>query len=120
MKKHEIENYELLRDATEEFCGFLSHANVPTERIFDSKLVVYELLGNVLKHSDGKASLCYEIIDGFVEVKIFSSVPYEPPKRSQCVDVYSEHGRGIFLVDSLCHERSFTEDGSLIVRIKIK
>lgn len=117
---YEIENYELLRHATEEFCGFLSDANVPMERIFDSRLVVYELLGNVLKHSNGKASLRYTITDGFVEVKILASVPYEPPKCPKCADVYAESGRGIFLVDSICHERVLTEDGVLIVRIKIE
>ena len=116
---YEIENYELLRHATEKFCGFLSDANVPPERIFDSRLVVYELLGNVLKHSTGKASLHYVITNGFVEVKIYASVPYELPSCPKCSDVYAESGRGLFLVDTICFERSLTEDGGLLVRIKI-
>lgn len=115
-----IENYATLRSAIEEFCNFLSTANVPKSSIFDSKLVLYELLGNVVKHSDGEASLQGGVENGFVEVKIFSSSPFQMPKHNPCADVQAEHGRGLFLVDSVCYERVETADGGILVRIKIQ
>ena len=38
----------------------------------------------------------------------------------ECAEVYSEHGRGFYLVDSVCAERKLTGDGGILVRIKIK
>ena len=44
----EVDSYQTLRHAVEELCAFLSASEVPQERVFDSKLAAYELLGNVL------------------------------------------------------------------------
>ena len=115
----EIENYVALRCAVEELCKFLSSENVPSERVFDSRLVAYELLGNVLKHSGGSARLQGELVNGYVELKIASEIPFIPPDKSSCADVYAEHGRGIYLVDRICEERTLTEDGGIFVRIRI-
>lgn len=115
-----IENYATLRSAIEEFCDFLSLSSVPQNSIFDSKLVLYELLGNVVKHTGGNASLQGSVKNGFVEVKILSSAPFQMPKHNPCADVHAEHGRGLFLVDSVCYERLETEDGGILVRIKIQ
>ena len=116
----EIENYLALREAMEEFCKFLLAEDVDKERVFDSKLAVYELIGNVLKHSGGSASLHGEVENGLVRLKIVASKPFCPPAQTTCVDVFSEHGRGLFLVDKLCEERIFTPQGELIITIKSK
>lgn len=117
-----IEDYQTLRNAVEELCAFLSEENVPSDSIFDSKLALYELLGNVLKHSDGGAQLYGEIVNGYVELKIAAEKTFcPPPKRNgtACADKYSEHGRGLFLVDSVCAERDTTAEGDIFIKIKI-
>lgn len=116
----EIENYVGLKSAVEELCDFLALNKVEEERIFDSKLVVYELLGNVLKHSGGSAKLAMELMQEYVEVKVLAEKIFFPPERGTCAEVFSEHGRGLFLVDSVSQERTFTSDGGILVRIKIK
>lgn len=119
----EIENYQALRRAVEELCAFLSDENVPTDSIFDSKLAVYELLGNVLQHSGGSAKLHGGIADGYVELKVLAEEKFCPPPKgamTECADSYSEHGRGLFLVDSVCEERFMTDDGGIFIKIKIK
>ena len=116
----EIQNYQTLRSAVDALCEFLSSENVPSERIFDSKLVAYELLGNVLKPSQGGAKLHGALNDGFVELKFISQTPFALPTVAQCAEVHAEHGRGIYLVDSVCAERHTAEDGSILVRIKIR
>ena len=115
----EVENYSALQEAAAEFCRFLNEQNIPSEHIFDARLVINELVGNVLKHSDGKAKLRVELKDGFLEMSIASHKTYFPPEKSSCSDVYAEHGRGLYLVDAVCYERSMTSDGAILVKIKI-
>ncbi len=116
----EIENYASMREALERFCRFLTDNGVATERVFDSRLVASELVGNVLKHAKEKARFCAEIKDGFLELCVFSKTPFEPPKISKNAEVYAEHGRGFFLVDSVSEERTLTKEGGIFVRIKIQ
>ena len=115
----EIENYAALKRAMDEFCAFLHAENVHSESVFDCRLVAYELLGNVLKHSAGSVKLRGELRDGFVELKILATTVFQPPKESVCAEVYSEHGRGLYLVDRLCAERETLDAGALVVIIRI-
>ena len=98
---------------------FLSSQNVPDEGVFQSKLVMSELVGNVLRHSQGFARFHSELQDGFIQLRIYASDCFLPPKTSNCSDVFAESGRGLFLVDSLCFERSYTQDGGVKVLIKL-
>ena len=109
-----------LQEAMERLCEHLLRFEIPMESIFDSKLVVSELVGNVLKHSDGIASLHTEVKDGLINLKITSTKPYLLPEKSVCSDVFSEHGRGLFLVDSVCLTRTQTSDGEILVTLKVK
>lgn len=115
-----VNNLKDLQDAMESLCEFLLGNEIPMESIFDSKLVVSELMSNVLKHSDGIASLHTEIKDGLINLKIMSTSSYVLPEKSVCSDVFSEHGRGLFLVDSVCHTRTQTSDGEIVVTLAIK
>ena len=115
----EVKNFQALRRAMEELSRYLEESHVPEEDVFDSKLVVSELVGNVLRHSDGVASLEGEIRGNFIELKVRSSVCFCPPEKSCCPDAMAEGGRGLFIVDSVCTERTFTEDGSIRVLIEI-
>ena len=109
----EVKNFEALKEAMKELCDFLAESDVPEDSVFDSKLVVSELVSNVLQHSDGVASLESEILGEFIELKVRSSVRFCPPEESRCSEVYAESGRGLFIVDNVCTERSFTEDGGI-------
>ena len=115
----EVKNFQALRKAMEELSEYLEESDVPEEEVFDSKLGGSELVGNVLRHSDGVASLEGEVRGNFIEIKVRSSVCFCPPEKSCCPDVMAEGGRGLFIVDSVCTERSFTEDGGIRVRIEI-
>ena len=118
--RFEIHNLTAMQEALERLCEFLIQENIPSGNVFDSKLVVSELIGNVLKHSDGIASLEWGVEGGFIRLKINSTSPFTHPTKSSLPPVYSEHGRGLFLVDSVCEERITTADGGILVRIKIQ
>ena len=115
----EIENHATLQQAVNTLCDFLVANDVPSDSVFDSKLVACELLGNVLRHAKGKAKLCGEIKDGFVELKILSDAPFYPSGQKLCAEVYSEHGRGLFLVHSVCEERVFADENGIRALIRI-
>ena len=116
----EIESHLAMREALDDFCRYLVSNGVSPERVFDSKLVATELVGNVLRHSKGVAKLCGEITEEFIELIVLSSVPFVPPIRSEKAELYAESGRGLFLVDSVCEERFSTGDGGIKVRIRIE
>ncbi len=116
----EVKNIAALQKAVESLSEYLKNSDVPESCVFDSKLVAHELVGNVLRHSNGVASIHGAIENGFVQLKVFSSVPFEPPKTSRCSDVFEESGRGLFLVDKVCAERTYTADGAIRVLIKIE
>lgn len=115
----EVKTKKALAEALSGLCEYLSGYGVSDGSVFDSKLVVSELVGNVLRHSDGVATLSGKVKDGFVELTVRSTVAFCPPEKSRCPDVFSESGRGLFIVDNVCAERTFSEDGSICVRIKI-
>ena len=116
----EIEHYQTMHAAIAKLCDALQSLSVPSERVFDSKLVVSELVGNVLRHADGKATLRGEVNGEFIELTVLSSVAFFPPEKSRPADVYAESGRGLFLVDAVCEKRTLTDEGGILVRIKIR
>lgn len=116
----EIKDVMTMQKALSDFCTFLTESRVSAERVFDSRLVASELVGNVLKHAEETAWFSGEIQNGFIVVSVRSQNRFYPVKPSACSDVYSEHGRGLFLVDSICEERRLGEDGAIVVTLKIK
>ncbi len=115
-----VENPAALSEALQQLTEFLTQAGISGERIFDSKLVACELMQNVLRHTESTTELRGEIKDGHIELKIFSSVPFEPPKKIYCSDVLSEHGRGLFLVNELCEGQIFSEADGIRVKLKMQ
>lgn len=116
----EIENYETMQSAITQFCRFLNELSVSPESVFDSKLVASELVGNVLRHSNGRATLRGEVQNGFIELTVLSTEQYTPPTQSRKAEVYAESGRGLFLVDAVCERRSLTDEGGIFVKIKLR
>ena len=114
-----IKNHVELQLALEGLSRFLLERAVSEERVFDSKLVACELVGNVLKHAEGVAELRGEIKDGFLELKIVSEKVFAFPEKVLCSDVYSEHGRGLFLVKQICNERIYSDTDGIKVLIEL-
>ncbi len=114
----EIKDYDSLKTAVDELCAFLSSKKVPLEKVFDSRLVAHELLANVVQHSGGAARLLVELEEEYVRICVQAEKVFQPPKERSCPDVFSERGRGLFLVDRISDYRSFTEEG-ILVRIRL-
>ena len=116
---YEIYDYDGFKAAIEEICAQLSVCSISKEKVFDCRLICSELIANVLQHSGGSVRLQVETGDGFVTIALKAERAF-CPADSKRPTVYAERGRGIYLVDSLCAERRFTEDGQIVVKVSIE
>ena len=114
----EVKTLTDLRRAAETLCSGWAERAIPQDKIFDCRLVVNELVGNVLRHSDGIAFVASSVEDGSVEIRIRSTKPFFPPLASVCSPTEAESGRGLFLVDNVSVSRIVTEDGEIKVLVK--
>lgn len=114
----EIENYTSLKKALNSLCEFLTLEKVDPDVVFDSRLAACELLGNVLQHSEGSATLHGEVDGDFIQLKIFSDTPFLPTEVN-LPSLFSEHGRGLFLVQSLS-EGIEPIQGGILLKIKMR
>jgi len=74
--------------------------------------------GKELLRNASLARLSAELDDGRIIIKVSSSNKYRPPEKSVCSGVYEESGRGLFIIDCISEERSFTCEGEIKVTIK--
>ncbi len=114
----EIDDYNALRAALKEMCRILAEA-FSEETVFHSKLVANELLSNVLQHGGGRAYFRVETKENEIRMSVQGDNGYRPPDVGVCADCLAECGRGLYLVDSYCARRSYSEREGIIVYLKI-
>lgn len=114
-----ITDFSSLTEEKERLKNFLTAEDVSERVVFAGKLVLCELVGNILRHSAAFAEVESKIENGFFEMIVRASDGYLPPPKSSCSDVFSEGGRGLFIVDEICASRTCTKDG-VCVRIRLE
>ena len=114
----EIKDSDALHAEMKRLCRFLADNQVSETAVFNSRLVITELAGNALKHAKSTASVRVETEEDCIVIYESSSKPFTPPKQSSCSGVVSESGRGLYLVDSVCVQRSVATDGAIKVILK--
>ena len=119
VKVFQVKDLSALQTALDGLCQFLAEWNVDQEKAFDCKLVACELVGNVLKYTNGKAGLRVEILDGFARLKALSDSFFGLPERIECSGLYAENGRGLFLVNTLCEGEIIAEMDGIVAKIKL-
>lgn len=119
IKVFEVTDYASLQTALEGLCEVLTTWKVEREKVFDCKLIACELVGNVLKYTDGKAGLFVKLIEGVISLKALSDRFFELPETIVCSGLYAEGGRGLFLVNSLCEGQIFAEADGIVAKIKL-
>ena len=115
----EVKDYASLQTALDELCQFLAVKGILQEKIFDCKLVACELVGNVLKYTDGKAGLQVKVFEDCICLKALSETFFELPEHIVCSGLYAEGGRGLFLVNSLCDGQIAAEKNGIVAKIKL-
>lgn len=119
--KEEIGSFEQLHIALCELSALLSQAGACEEGVFKSKLIVSELVSNVLQHAEkGSANVSCAVRGERANITVRCTPAFFPPEESACADVYSESGRGLFLVRSYSETCSVSKDGVIRIEVKIK
>lgn len=116
--EYEVNTNATLKIATDALQAYLTAQGVEDEKIFDAKLAAREILENVLRHAKATALFSFELKGGFVRLSIRSQSEFCPTERTVCSSVYSEHGRGLFLVESVSSSVTF-EQGLTEILIKV-
>ena len=116
----EIDSYNALKSALNSLCSGLVQRDVPQETVYDSKLVADELLSNALRHGGGKAFFSVVVEDDVISLSVRSLHAYRPPDKSILAALESEHGRGLYIVDTLVETRRYSEEGGTSVVIRIR
>lgn len=116
---YEIHDYDGFKKAIDEICSVLSSHAISSEKVYDCRLISHELIANVLQHSGGSARLQVAVEEVYVLICVKAERTHCPPQKGECPDVSAERGRGIYLVDSVSAERTFTQDGEIIVKVSI-
>ena len=116
---YEIYDYDGFKMAIDEICAILSSHAIPLEKVYDCRLISHELIGNVLQHSGGGAQLRVELKEEYLLICVKAERVYQPPKKSECPANNAERGRGLYLVDSFSAERTFSDDGEIIVKVTL-
>ena len=88
--------------------------------LFDCKLVFSELASNIVKHTTKGGEIRTEFFEERVEITTVGGAPFRWPQGQKCSAVYEESGRGLYLIDSVCHTREDTDDGVKVVLIRKK
>lgn len=83
------------------------------DMLFNVKLVVYELVGNVLKHANHPASVRVALSEGHISVIVKGGDPLNESEQCNSPDLYSENGRGLCLVRHLTDSLQWKSNGSV-------
>ena len=117
--KYTVSDFESLHAAMDSFCDFLRDECVAEESIFDSKLVLSELVSNVLQHAKGTADITGEIVEGKIRLEVTADSSFRPPEKTALPeDDYADHGRGLYIVDKISESRATTARGGILVVIR--
>ena len=115
----QVSNFHTMRAALRKMCLALEQDAVAENSVFDCKLIASELLCNALRYGGGSAAFAAEKREGEVVIRVRSANNYRPPERACCSSVEDERGRGLFLVDALSAERTYSEKDGICVVIRI-
>ena len=116
----EIDNYNALKEALNSLCNGLAEEDVPNETVYDSKLVASELISNALRHGGGKAFFSVQVEQDVISLSVRSLDSFRPPDKSILSGRECEHGRGLYIVDTLVETRRYSEEGGTSVVIRIR
>lgn len=115
----DVDGYNALKRALHQMCNDFTEAQIPESAVFDCKLAANELLSNALRYGGGRARFTAVRNGDVIKISVKSAADFRPPENSSCSGVEAECGRGLFLVDSVCEARLYSEEEGISVVIRI-
>lgn len=119
MFEYTISAYGEIADCCRAMTARLGLEELPEYTAYTLRLALDELATNVLKHSHCKAEVSCCAEEGLLVLTVRGNCGF-CPKRVPPPDLFSECGRGIFLVRSLC-DLEYLEGGkTAVAKIQMK
>ncbi len=115
MMRFEIGTIQELKGAVRAVC---TQIDADEAVLFDLKLVIDELVSNVLRHGGGRARLTVERGEA-IRVTVQGENGFRPPEKSVLSPADAERGRGLYLVDALVTSRTYSEEEGIAVTISL-
>ncbi len=113
-----VSDLKKMNGALGEFCDELRTCNVDDDRVFESKLVSCELISNVLRHGGVEAQFTGRVSSEYIEITVTSECFGKINPRAELPDVFSESGRGLYIVRTLCRGEITVNGGEIKVILK--
>lgn len=79
------------------------------EVLYNYRLVLCELVSNVIQHGKSDCKILIDILDKVIRINVSGGEGFIGGVPSQCQ--MSQRGRGLLLVDALCEDLKFINDG---------
>ena len=108
-----IRTLEDMRAQSEIVLEFLDEHEIGEDSRYDVRLTLFELCGNILKHSNCPCRVTVELTDRLISIQIESDVAFDV--YDSCGTLSAESGRGVFLVKSLVQRLQYFDNGKNIV-----
>lgn len=110
-----------MNGALAEFLKYLSDCGADDDAVFDSRLVSCELITNVLRHFGGEACFSGAIRGDEVIITVCGTTPNGViPAPGPLPSVFSEGGRGLYIINEVSGGNVVIDGGSVTVTLKLK
>ncbi len=97
-----VDNLQSMSSQLKAFAEFLENMHLSEDEIFESRLVSSELIANVIRHSGEAAEFKGELLPDKIVITVFAEGQENIDLFKGLPDVYSESGRGLYIVRSIC------------------
>ena len=108
-----LKSLEELRAQFQNVREFLDENEIGEENVYDVRLTIFELCGNILRHSKCPCKVTLDLSDAVISIRIQSDVAFRI--HEACGTTFAERGRGVFLIRNLVRSLQYGEDGKNIL-----
>jgi len=115
MLKFTLSSLDGLPESYLQLATHLGEYKISQEKMFDIRLTMYELCGNILKHSQTQCEIDVDFDGESLKFNLKSDKDFEPCEKM--FDLCAESGRGIFLVRQVAESLEYLDSGKNIVAV---
>jgi anti-sigma regulatory factor (Ser/Thr protein kinase) len=120
MISFEVDNLINMNVALQDFLNYLSDKNVSEDEMFDCRLVSCELITNVIRHCGETAHFKGGMRGSKVLISVSSKNSGGVDIKPILPDVFSESGRGLYIINNICDGDVKVVGNEIRVAIKVK
>jgi anti-sigma regulatory factor (Ser/Thr protein kinase) len=116
----EVDNLTNMNVALQDFLNYLTQKNVSEDEIFDCRLVSCELITNVIRHCGETAYFKGDLRGHKVFISVSSKNSGDVHLKADLPDVFSESGRGLYIINAICDGNMKVKGNEIKVAITLK